>query len=61
MSFDIKLVTPKYHPSCFNELTFKGNIFSFIKLLTCFCYVFMSCIIVINSKIYKSKYPNTIW
>ncbi len=29
-----KLVIPKYHPSCLNELIFKGNILSFITLLT---------------------------
>ncbi len=34
MCFLHKLVIHKYHQSCLNELTFKGNIFSFIKLFT---------------------------
>ncbi len=36
-------------------------IFSFIKLLSIFFLVFMPFLPVINSKIYKSNYPNTIW
>ncbi len=35
------------------ELTFKGNILSLIKLLTIFWTVFMSVLMVLNSKIYK--------
>ncbi len=38
--FDI-LVIPKYHPSCLNQLTFKGSILSLIKLLIIFCAIFM--------------------
>ncbi len=41
---------PKYLQSCLNELTFKGNIISFIKLLTIFCAVCMSLLMVIYSK-----------
>ncbi len=45
-----KLVVPKFHTSCLNELTFKGNISSFTKLLTIFCADFMSLLMVINRK-----------
>ncbi len=48
--FYINLVSPKYHPSCLNELTFKGNIFSVIKLLTIVFVVVMLLLIAINSK-----------
>ncbi len=51
---------PKYHTSGLNKLIFKGNIFSFIKLLTLFCAVFMSCLMVILTKKYQSKYSNII-
>ncbi len=44
-----------------NELTFNGNLFSFIELLTIFCAVFISYLMVMNDKKYKSKYQNTIW
>ncbi len=60
-AFSHKWVIPKYRLCYLNELTFNGNIFSFIELLTIFCAVFISYIMVINSKKYKSKYPNTIW
>ncbi len=33
-----------------NELTFNGDLFSFIELLTTFCAVFISNLMVINSK-----------
>ncbi len=56
-----KWILPKYCLCYRNELTFNGNLFSFIELLTIFCSVFISYLIVINSKKYKSKYPNTIW
>ncbi len=36
--------------SSLNELTFKGNIFSFIKLLIIFCAVCMSLAMVLNFK-----------
>ncbi len=42
-----KLVIPKYYISCLRELTFKGNISSFITLLTIFCELFMSLLMVI--------------
>ncbi len=48
-------------PNIAYELTFNGNLFSFIKLLTIFCADFILYLMVINSKKYKSKYPNTIW
>ncbi len=56
-----KWVIPKYCICYLNELTFNDNLLSFIELLTIFCAVFISYLMVINSKIYKSKYPNTIW
>ncbi len=59
-TFSHKWVIPKYHLCYLNELTFNGNLFSFIELLTTFCVVFIY-LMVINSKKYKSKYPNTIW
>ncbi len=59
--FWIKLVIPKYHTSCHCELTVKGNIFTFIKVLTLFCEVLMSVLMVIFSKKYLSKYPCIIW
>ncbi len=34
---------------------------SFIELSTIFCAVFISYLMVINSKKYEWKYPNTIW
>ncbi len=58
--FGHKLVIPKYYPSCHSDLTFKGNIFSFIKLLTIFLCIFHVTFKFLNSKIYKLKYPNTI-
>ncbi len=67
-TFSHKWVIPKYClcylKSYLNELTFNGNLFSFIELswlLTIFCAVFISYLMVINSKKYKSKYPTTIW
>ncbi len=59
--FSHKWVIPKYHLCYLNDLTFNGNLFCFIELLTIFCAVFMSYLMVINNKKYKSKYPNTIW
>ncbi len=59
--FSHKWVIPNYRLCYLNELTFNGNLFSFIVLLTIFCAVFISYLMVINSKKYKSKYPNTIW
>ncbi len=56
-----KWVIPKYCLCYLNELTFNGNLFSFIELLIIFCAVFISYLMVINSNNYKSKYPNTIW
>ncbi len=53
--FSHKWVILKYQPFCLNELTIKGFIFSFIKLLTIFCTVFMSLLIFINNKKYKSN------
>ncbi len=41
-------------------MTFKRNIFSFIKLFTISCAVFMSLLVVVNSKKYKPKYLNTL-
>ncbi len=51
----------KYWLCYLNELTFNGNLFPFIELLTISCAVFISYLMVINSKRSKSKYPNTIW
>ncbi len=48
--FLYKFVFPKCHPSCLNELKFKENIFSLIKLLTISWAVFMSLLIVLNNK-----------
>ncbi len=45
-----KFVIPKYHAYCLNDLTVKGNILSFIKLLAIFCADVMSPVVVINSK-----------
>ncbi len=50
-AFSHKWVIPKYHLCYVNELNFNGNLFSFIELLTIFCAVFISYLIVINSKI----------
>ncbi len=50
-----KFVIPKYHLCYLNELTFNGNLFSFIELLTIFCAVFISYLMVINSKKIKIK------
>ncbi len=61
MCFWHKWVISKYHPSWLIKLVFKGNIFSFIKLLTIFSAVFRLLLMVVNSKIYNSNYPNTIW
>ncbi len=41
--------------TCLNELSITETIFSLIKLFFC------EVLIVLNSKKYKSKYPNTIW
>ncbi len=60
-AFSHKWVFPKYCLCYPNELTFNGNLFSFIDLLTIVCAVFISYLMVINSKKYKTKYPNTIW
>ncbi len=60
-AFSHKWIIPKYCLYYLNELTFNGNLFSFIELLTIFCAVFISYLMVINSKKYQSKYPNTIW
>ncbi len=51
--FWYKLVIPKYPPSCLNELTIKGNIFSLITLLTIFCVALMSLLMVTYNKKYK--------
>ncbi len=51
------MVIPIYHPSCLNELTFKGTRFSFLKLLTIFYEDFTSLLMVINSK-KKNKNKN---
>ncbi len=59
--FSHKSIIPKYRLCYLNELTFNGNLFSFIELLTIICAVFISYLMVINSKKYKPKYPNTIW
>ncbi len=56
-AFAPKWVIPKYCLCYLNELIFNSNLFSFIELLTIFCAVFISYLMVI----YKSKYPNTIW
>ncbi len=58
-AFSHKYVIPKYRLCYLNELTFNGNLLFFIELLTIFCAVFISYLMVINSKEYKSKYPNT--
>ncbi len=55
-----KRIIPKYHASYPNEMTFKGNKFSFIELLTIVSAVLMSLLMVLFSKTYKSKCPNTI-
>ncbi len=60
-AFSHKWVIPKYCLCYLNELTFNGYLFSFIEFLTFFCAVFISYLMVINSKKYKSKYPNIIW
>ncbi len=60
-AFSHKWVIPKYHLCYLNELIFNGNLFSFFELLTIFYAVFILYLMVINSKTYKSKYPNTIW
>ncbi len=60
-AFSHKWVIPKYYLCYLNELTFNGYLFSFIEFLTNFCAVFISYLMVINSKKYKSRYPNTIW
>ncbi len=51
----------KYYLCYLNELTFNGNLFSFIELWTILCAVFISYLMVINSKKSKSKYPKTFW
>ncbi len=50
------MVIPIYYTSYLNELSFKGNIFPFNKLLTISSAVFMSLLMDINSEKYKSKY-----
>ncbi len=60
-AFSHKWVIPKYCLCYLNEMTFNGHLFSFIELLTIFHAVFISYLMVINSKKYISKYPNTIW
>ncbi len=52
-AFAHKWVFPKYHLCYLNELTFNGNPFSFIKLLTIFCGVLISYLMVINSMYYE--------
>ncbi len=59
--FHINGLSQKYRVCYLNELTFNGNLFSFIELLTIFCAVFLLYLMVINSNKYKSKYTNTIW
>ncbi len=49
-AFSHKSVIPKYCLCYLNELTFNGNLFSFIELLIIFCGVFISYLMVINSK-----------
>ncbi len=51
--FWLELVIPKYHSSCLNGLIF---IFSLIESSMILGAVFMSILMVLNSKIYKSKY-----
>ncbi len=61
-AFSHKWVILKYCLCYLNEVTFNGNLISFIDFLTIFCAVFISYLMVINSKkIYISKYPNIIW
>ncbi len=60
-AFSYKWIIPKYCLCYLNELTFNGKQFSFIECLTIFCVVFVSYLMVINSKKYKSKYPKIIW
>ncbi len=60
-AFSHKWVIPKYRLCYLNELTFNGDLFSFIELLVTICVVFISYLMVINSNKYKSKYPITIW
>ncbi len=55
----MKLLSANITDFVFNELTFKRNIFSFIKLLIIFSAVFMSHLMVINSKTYKLEFSNT--
>ncbi len=51
-AFSHKWVIPKYCLCYLNELTFNGNLFSFIEFLTIFSAVFISYLMVINSKKY---------
>ncbi len=46
-AFSPKWVIPKYCLCYLNELTFNSNLFSFIELLTIFCAVFISYLMVI--------------
>ncbi len=49
-AFSHKWVIPNYRQCYVNELTFNGDLFSFIELLTIFCAIFTSYLMVINSK-----------
>ncbi len=49
-TFSHKWVIPKHHLCYLDELTFNGNLFSFIELLIIFCAVFISYLMVIYSK-----------
>ncbi len=60
--FHINDLSPNIAYRCYlNKLTFNGNLFSFIQLLTIFCTVVILYWMVITSNKYKSKYPNPIW
>ncbi len=41
-----EMVILKYHPSFYNQLTLKGNIFSLLEFITIFWVVFMSLLMV---------------
>ncbi len=60
-AFSHKWVIPKYWLCYLNELTFNGNLFSFIESFTIFFAVLISYLKAINMQKYKSQYPNMIW
>ncbi len=56
------LDNPKYHIFCLNELTFKEIFHLIFKLLTIFCVVCMSLLVVIISKkIYINQSIETVF